>query len=242
MLIDLHSHIVPGVDDGAATVNESVALLELLKKQNVGAVLATPHFSFHHGDPELKRAKIAIAYDQLKRELAERELPEVFLGYEVAYFRGISRTEEITRYTLGGTDRILIELPMEPVTDEMVNEIVETAYNFRLVPILAHLERYSHCPGYGKILSLLDEGDVLAQVTASAVNNRGERRALDHLADDGYVSFVGSDAHSTAHRPPEMTDFVRYAREEYGREFLDRLSQNNDILYDALRDAAQKER
>lgn len=233
MLLDTHAHIVPQVDDGAKSMQESQALLNLLAEQQVSAVIATPHLSFRQTDPIAVRTKIQTAFNGLKAVLTEKQ-PALFLGYEVSYHRGISHNEEIVHCTLGGTDKILIELPMAHLTEEIANDIAELGYNFHLTPVLAHLERYAKCPGFEHILALIEEGDAKAQVVASSVLTHNERKTVEYLAKENYISYLGSDTHSVSRRPPLIDEFLKYAAKRCGDGFLKMLYENNLRLFGEL--------
>ncbi len=240
MIFDIHSHILPKVDDGASSLEESVELLKILKSQKVDAVIATPHLDISSGKAEKVATRAQQAMETLKKAAENIPHPEMFLGYEVAYFRGISKTEEVKKYTISGTNYILIELPMFKIDEKTVDDILEMAYNFNLIPIFAHLERYFKVEGFKDILSLVEQGDAFAQITAEAFRGLFNRNKADKLIEGGYVSFVGSDCHSVLKRPPKINEFYESVLKRYSEGFIKFLSENNIKLYNQITKTAAK--
>lgn len=239
MIFDIHSHILPRVDDGAKSVKESCELLRKLKTQKVDAVIATPHLYIPSGTADEVKEKAEKAYAMLKIESERIQGPELFLGYEVGYFNGIASAEDVKKFTLCGTNYILLELPLSSITDKMVDDILEMSYNFKLIPIFAHLERYLRVKGIGKILSMIENGDAFAQITAEKPMGFFKKCPADKLIEGGYVSFIGSDCHSVDKRPPLMDEFYAYATKKYSEGFVKYISENNQNLYNKITKKSQ---
>ena len=112
MIVDLHSHVLPGIDDGSRSVEESVAMLQMEAEQGVRHVVATPHFYGHLDTPEHFLEKRNRAEESLREALEKYpDLPQIHVGAEVHYFRGISTSEASMGLTIGGNSCILIEMP-----------------------------------------------------------------------------------------------------------------------------------
>ena len=100
--VDFHSHILPGVDDGSRSVEESLEMLRAEARQGIGTVVATPHFYANHDTPERFLRRRAAAWEMLQTAMAqEAGLPEVIPGAEVYYFSGISDSDQLHRLTTG---------------------------------------------------------------------------------------------------------------------------------------------
>lgn len=198
-MIDLHSHILPGMDDGSKNVEESRALLAMLKEQGVTAVVATPHFYPHRETPEsfLQRRQ-ACAH-----RLGETELP-LLLGAEVAYFSGISHSGELSEMQLGDTGLLLVEMPFKPWNDRIVRDICDISIRQCLIPVLAHVDRYRGREQFPKYARQLLENDVLFQCNAEVFESFfGRQWALKQLRK-GYIHFLGSDCHNLENRRPKL--------------------------------------
>ena len=236
MLLDIHTHILPGVDDGASNIRESRRLLGMLKSQKVDAALCTPHMYVPLDDAKQHVEDIKAAFETVANDReAQAAGIELFLGYEVAYFPGMSHCDMIRDLTLGGTDKLLLEMRLAPVTDRIVDDILETAYRYHIVPVFAHLEGYIKMRGFDKLLEIIESGDALAQVTAAVFPGNAANKPMASLIEGGYVSFIGSDCHSVDRRPPMIDEFFRYAEKKFSVGFTNYIEENNSALYDELK-------
>ena len=200
-MIDVHSHVLPKMDDGSKSVEESVALIESAYKQGVEAVFATPHFYPKRDDPEdflKRRARSANALFSSENEILDR-IP-VYLGAEVAFFYGMSRFDGLSYFSLGGSDHILIEMPFDKWTEEEVSEALAVKEVAGLIPVLAHVERYLPFGNKKYLRYLADRGAILQSNAEFFINGRTRRKALSFVKKD-FVSLLGSDCHNLQSRP-----------------------------------------
>ena len=143
MFTDFHSHILPGIDDGSSSVEESLKLLEIEAEQGIKRVVATPHFYANHDSPErfLERRKNAKAL--LEKALENRiDMPKIEIGAEVHFFRGISDSEFLPELTITNKRFILIEMPDSDWSESMYSELESIYYQRGITPIIAHMDRY----------------------------------------------------------------------------------------------------
>ena len=113
--VDFHSHVLPGIDDGSACLEQSIAMLQTEAEQGIEHVVATPHFYAHHDNPErfLRRREAAEA--RLREEMERHPgLPKLSIGAEVYYFPGISNSDALKELTIDKKRCILIEMPVSP--------------------------------------------------------------------------------------------------------------------------------
>lgn len=205
ILVDWHSHVLPGIDDGSQSVEESLALLELEASQGINRVVATPHFYAQYDQPEEFLAKREVAACQL-RQAAQGKLglPEIRLGAEVYYFRGMCHSELLASLAIEGTDLILVEMPQPPWSEEMYRELEGIRINQGLTPILAHIDRYiAPLRTYG-IPRRLEKMPVLVQANASFFLNRKTRHMALKMVKKGQIHLLGSDCHNLTTRPPRL--------------------------------------
>lgn len=221
-MIDFHSHILPGIDDGSGSIEETLALLRALSAQEVDLVAATPHF--YAPDRSLERflEKREAAYAQVKAALREDPSfspPEIRLGAEVWYYPGVSRLEGIRSLLLEGTNLLLLEMPMERWSQYTLREVLDLNGSGALTVVLAHIER---CLPYQKdsVWETLRENGVMFQVNASFfLSRRTGSRAIKWLKH-GKVRWIGSDCHNLVERPPRIGDALERIRRELGGAFL----------------------
>ena len=191
MIIDFHSHILPGIDDGSRSVEESMELLQAEADQGIRTVIATPHFYAHHDSPERFLEKRSRAEAMLREATAHRsDLPEVYSGAEVYFFPGISDSELLSLLTIDSKRCILLEMPQAPWTEAMFREIEGISVKQGIMPIIAHIDRYIRpFKTYG-IPERLSELPVLVQANASFFLHRSTRRMALKMLKENKISWT----------------------------------------------------
>lgn len=220
-MIDIHSHILPGVDDGSRDLQMSYAMLTAMKQQGVEAVVATPHFYALQDNPEnfLQRRVEAFAQLQL-----EENMPRVLLGAEVAYFDGMAGTDQLAQMQLGDSKLLLVEMPFGPWSQRMIREVCLLPVQLGLRPVLAHVDRYRHRDQLLKFAGELLEQGVLFQCNAQAFIDATSRRwALSHI-DREQIHFLGSDAHNLTTRSPNLAQAAQIITKKLGGDALEELT------------------
>lgn len=208
-MIDFHSHILPQMDDGSASVQMSHAMLQMQHQQGISGVIATPHFYATQDDPEsfLKRRQAAV------EALGQTEIP-LICGAEVAYFEGMGRSDALSKLCIGQTDLLLLEMPFAPWDARVIGEVAELSAASGVVPVIAHIDRYRlQLRKWGD--ELLSRG-VLFQCNATAFLQMGSRGwALKQLAMDR-IRFIGSDCHNLTTRKPNLAEAAEVIRKKLG--------------------------
>lgn len=232
MVNDFHSHILPQIDDGSSSVQESVAMLEMEAAQGVAHVVATPHFYAQHDTPEhfLKKRK---ASELVLREAMQEQkgLPEISIGAEVYYFRGISESEILPKLTIGASRYVLVEMPMGSWTDAMYRELAGIHEKQGLIPIIAHIDRYIGLFRTRSILDKLENLPVLIQTNASFFTQLSTRELAFRLLREHRIHLLGSDCHNLTTRAPNLLDAVRLIERRLGKEHIERINYyENEIL------------
>lgn len=227
-MIDVHSHILPNIDDGSKSVEMSLEMLRRSAAQGVKTVVATPHFYPTRNNPEKFYEDRQNAWEQLP-QLPEG-LPQVLLGAEVAYFDGISRSEELEGMCLGNTRLLLVEMPMTPWSDHMIRELENIPGNLGLQPVLAHVDRYLHRSQLPRYLDYLLSEDVLLQANAEAFLEFSKRGKMLKLLKNRCLDFLGSDAHNLTTRTPNLADAARVIEKKLGKEALADLTAHSAAL------------
>jgi protein-tyrosine phosphatase len=219
-MIDIHLHILPGVDDGPATLDDALSLARSLVREGVSVAVATPHYNDEY--PQLSAREIFERVQDLQRELNLRAIPlHLLAGHEALIKPGL--VEDIQRghlATLNGSRYLLLELwnsSWLPETERVIFELRA----FGVVPVLAHPERYWVIQqDSGRLATLLEQG-VLAQLTAgSLVGLQGNtiRKCAEALLKRGLIHCIASDAHGMHLRPPGVVEGLRCAERILGRE------------------------
>lgn len=216
--IDIHSHILPGVDDGAKDLAMSLELLRMMKAQGITDVVATPHFDARYENFDEYTERVQTAYNQLLNSVSGEGLPNIYLGSEVYYFKGIGKCHGISNFTIDDSKCLLLELSGMPIDDDMIKDITDIYANIGVQPIIAHIERYAGIKGFKKILKLVESGVVLAQVNAASFFMLPFKRTVKKLIKRGYVSFLATDTHSIDSRPPLLDKALDEIEKMFGKE------------------------
>lgn len=227
-MIDVHSHILPGMDDGSSSTAESVQMLRALAQQGVQQVVATPHFyaSQDRLDTFLSRRESAAA---AIRSVWEPGFPQMTLGAEVYFFNGISRTEELELLKLSDSELLLLEMPFSTWTEHMIAELLELQARRNVTVLLAHIERYLSLQKTAVWHRLLEQG-VLMQCNASFFLNRRTKRKALRILRKGNIHFLGSDCHNMTTRPPRIGDAMEVIVAALGDAARQSLEQEAAVL------------
>ncbi len=224
-MTDIHSHILPGIDDGARDTETSVAILEMMREQGIEKVFATPHFYPVATSLEDFSDSRARSFEALLEAVKGKDLPEIELGCELLYFRGIGKCGELDKLKMGNTKYILIEFPAIDITESVLRDLSDVFLAGGLVPVIAHIERYFKQKGYKKLLKFIADGTVpcLAQVNAESFFEKHYKRTALKLVKNNYVSFVASDAHSLHSRKPKMDMAAEFIQRKFGDDVYKKL-------------------
>lgn len=229
-MTDFHAHVLPRMDDGSESVEESLRMLGEEARQGIDTVVATPHFYAEREAPDRflrRRAESAQCLQPLLRR--ERGMPRLLLGAEVKYFEGMGGTEALDALAIGNTRLLLVEMPFRPWTERMIDELCGLRLRRDLQPVLAHIERYLDMQKADTLKRVLREG-MLIQANAEFFLRRESSRYAMRLLQKGRIHLLGSDCHHFEKRPPNLG----FALEEIGKKkkggLLDLLEQTENEL------------
>lgn len=218
-MIDTHLHILPGVDDGPETLEQSLSLAYALVQEGVRAAIATPHYNDEF--PRRGVAEIRERVYHLQIALNRNHIPlQLCAGHEALIKPGL--VEDIQRgrlATLNGSRYLLLELwnsSWLPETEQVIFELRAAG----IIPMLAHPERYRTFQKDPERLGTLVQQGILAQITASSlVGMQGNtaRRTAELLLRKGYIHCIASDAHGLHKRPPAITQGLQRAVQIIGQ-------------------------
>jgi protein-tyrosine phosphatase len=203
-MIDLHCHVLPGIDDGAADLADSVAMGRAAAADGIEAVCATPHIRHDH---DVRIPELPDRVAELNAELTREAVPvRILIGGEVGEtaVSGLSDAE-LRAVSLGGGGRwLLLEPAPGPLTqslDRAVARLAERGFS----TVLAHPERHLTEDLAGRLAELAGKG-VLIQATADALVDERSAAAMAALAARGLIHVLGSDSHSSCYgRPPALS-------------------------------------
>ena len=234
-MTDLHTHILPGMDDGAKTVEDSLAMLRMEYSQGIDTVALTPHFYRDRENPKRflqRRKESAVALARRVLELSESEqaqLPKMILGAEVAWWPGMGEWEELPELCIGETKNLLLELPFTPWNDRMIHELYEFFGGTGITPVIAHLERYLKIQRPEHIREVLGLGAPV-QVSSDILLHPMARGGAMKLLKNNQAQIVASDCHDCVKRPPNVAAALDVLRKKLGEDSVNRLIRRADEL------------
>lgn len=231
-LVDVHSHVLPAVDDGATSLDEALHMLRIAQRDGIETIVATPHVPTQSGvrlEPGSIR-RHAESLDQLAREqgIEIRVLPGSELRLEPGLLRGL---ELDTLLSLNGGPYLLLELPLVGSWPSYVRPSIFELQLSGYLPILAHVERYPSVRRDPKILRELISSGVLMQVNSSSIaGTADERSARTSLAllHARMVHVIASDAHSAGFRAPRIRRAIDRVAELVDRDYADWIASVSD--------------
>ncbi len=230
-VVDFHSHILPGVDDGSTCVEQSIQMLQMEQAQGIEKIVATPHFYAQHDKPEKFLRKRAEAERLLREEMSKYpQLPQLCVGSEVYYFNGISDSDILSELTIDKKRYILIEMPMPPWSDRMYRELENIWVKQDLVPVVAHVDRYIAPLHTFRIPERLEQLPVKVQANASFFLDKSTRRLAFRLLRQGRIQLLGSDCHDMSRRTPNLGEAVKVIRKKFGSDMISYINSHEDEI------------
>ena len=240
IVIDFHSHILPGIDDGSRNIEETKQMIHEEINQGVTRIIATPHFyasrtsASHFLDTRRQNE------EQLREALQDMDqAPEVRVAAEVYYFPGIGRADILDDLTIQGTNILLVEMPFTQWKEEMYREIKDLIRKRKFTLILVHVERYYDFQKdrltWDKIMAL----PLIAQINSGSFIKKGfldkkHRWAMNFL-DNHEKVLLGTDCHNMDTRKPNMGPGRKSIVKTLGQETLDRIDSLGQSLLGDVR-------
>lgn len=227
-VIDFHSHILPGIDDGSPDVATSVAMLQEMKKQGVAHCVATPHFYSYRQSVKAFVSQREAAWQQLHPVLTA-DMPRVYLGAEVALFSELAELSEAEMCALcvAGTRTLLLEMPFAQWEDYDVDIVSRLSLDREIQVVLAHLERYLPLQRKSiymdRILALPVWVQINAESLSGGLGNLRRRRQVLQLFEIGQAHLLGSDCHNLHHRAPNLQQGRDALQKHLGPRILSRM-------------------
>ncbi len=219
--IDFHSHILPRVDDGSKSLEQSLQMLRRESEQGTKQVVLTPHFYANHCTMGQFLSRRQPAFDALTAAAsADGTLPRLILGAEVKLFEGLSQIDELEKLTVAGTRCILVEFPMLPWSDWMYRELLKIHMDRKLTPVFAHVDRYMTPWRSFGIPEKLEQLPVLVQANAEFFLRRATRKKALKMLENRQIHLLGSDCHDLKDRCPNLGPARELITQHLGPQIL----------------------
>ncbi len=206
-MIDFHAHILPGIDDGSQSMEESLAMFRLEQNQGVETVVATPHFyAWRDSVAGFLRRREKSVRSFLERLPGGEAFPRLCQGAEVYYFSGIGKAEQLSALCIENTSAILLELPFEEWTEKVLEEVRFLVEKRRFTVILAHVERYYAYQKNKAVWNRMLELPLCVQINAASFSERKKQRIVNAFFEQERDVILGSDCHNMGKRPPNLEE------------------------------------
>lgn len=223
--IDMHCHILPGVDDGAKDVAEMKEMLKIAYKEGIRYIIATPHHHPGRGkeSPEVLRRQAVLLRNEAH---AIDENFRIYLGTEIYFGQDVvQKLKDKKILTMNRRKYVLVEFSPSETFAYIQQSLQQLQFSGYEV-ILAHVERYKCITDKPELAGQLWEMGIHLQVNAGSIcgdSGRKIKKFVQRLMDEDIVFCVGTDAHSAKHRAPRMKKAAEYVEKKYGEEYARRL-------------------
>ena len=236
-MIDIHSHILPGMDDGSRDTDMSLRMLESISRQDIDTVFMTPHFYADINDPETFLLERRKSFENLVSAITTSGIPcpRLLVGSEVHYYRGIGKSEHIDKFCMGRSRFLLVEPMFRDWTPAFVDEVRELGYTTDLKVIIAHIERYLD-QDRDLVDELINDRNIYIQANGEFFTDRRTRRRALKMFGEGKIDFLGSDCHNMTSRAPNLEEAMNIITDKFGPDALSGIKENNGKL---LREAME---
>lgn len=225
-MIDIHTHILPGIDDGCKTVEETLEIMNYLVNSGIKKVVATPHFYSEVNNIENFLTGRQEAYEKIRDKIPDGL--EVVLGAEVLLDFGLHK-KDIRKLVIANTDYILLEMPYSRWEPWVFEEIFKISATHGLEIIIAHVDRYVKLISSESMETLLSMG-LKYQVNIDDMGGFFRKSEAMTLMRNGVVHFIGSDCHNTDFRPPCLLEGIKKIRTRLGDEYADYYMSNAEKM------------
>lgn len=242
-MVDIHCHILPGVDDGSKSISETVGMLRCAQNEGIEAMIATPHYKHGRHNASLETIQRRIAEI---REIGSAEGIDIkiYSGSEVFFFHDIEEAFDSGKIaTINNTDHLLVEF--SPSVDfTYIRNAVFDICNLGLVPIIAHVERYECMLRNYSHAEVLKQIGAKLQINTSSVagkTGRAMKKYTIKLCKNQLIDYMGTDAHDERNRKPEYRKVYAILAKVLREDYLDDIFYGNAMKLLDMNSGSEKE-
>ncbi len=234
-MIDIHTHILPGIDDGSSSVDESIEMISMLYKQGVDTIVTTPHFYIGEMDFDDFLRSRQEAFDSVLSAIKEMsQRPKLVSGAEVQFYSELYSMNGVENLCIGGSRYLLVEMPFVKWTQHTYNALSRLYWDKGIIPIVAHVERYFSIQRDDGIIGKLRDANALIQMSGRYLISRCTRKKALDLVDMGAIDFVASDCHGVNERKPNMGKAYEVMLKKIGTKGIEGLEYFENKIKDEI--------
>ncbi|QJX64163.1 tyrosine protein phosphatase [Niallia circulans] len=231
-MIDIHCHILPGVDDGPKILEESLNMAKLAVQEGIKTIIATPHHK--NNQYNNLKSKISLSVNDLNTALKQENIPlKILPGQEVRIYGEVIEDfykEEIL--TLNFSRYLFIEFPSSSVP-RYAERLLYELQTEGIIPIIVHPERNKELQEKPHLIYNLVKNGALTQITASSLVGyfgKSVKKFSEQLIENNLTHFVASDAHNINNRSFKMKEVFNLIHNEFGSDYVDLFLENSERL------------
>lgn len=234
-MFDIHTHIIPVIDDGAKDSKMSLEIINLLKTQKVTDILLTPHYYSDEIAMESFINRRKKYYNILVENLQSND--NIYIGAEVYLTKSLFSNEDITKVCIQNTNKMLVELPFSGDWSNNIFVMIDKLREEGIIPIIAHVERYEFVIKRPNTVSKLISMGCQIQVNCTSVLQPFfKNRLVMELISSEKADYIASDTHNTTSRAPRMAEAMSHIQKKLGSQACDRLTNNSLKLLKEIKD------
>ena len=236
-MIDIHTHILPEIDDGSKNLDMSIDMLNMEYSQGVNTVVLTPHFYRSKEEISNFLLRRKNSYESLTSYISnlplkkQKNIPKLVLGSEVLWVPNMISWDNIESLCIGSSRYMLLELPTSPWQSSMLNQIYDLMNKKSIVPIIAHLERYLKLQNKDFINEIISMGTPI-QLSSSAFLSFFSAYKMCNMIKKHTDFIVASDCHNTDYRKPNLLSGISVIEKKLGKSTADMIVNNANIIFD----------
>ncbi len=225
-MIDLHTHILPYMDDGAADVEEALRMADSLHRQDIDLAVCTPHFypsqiSIQEFDARRSKSMKLISDCAVTLLAASETMLDEYLFYY----------SDLSALCIENTKYLLLELPYDKKWDESIYKMIEKLMDyFDIIPIIAHIERYEAVKKDSRCIKRLIQMGCLIQMNYTSLLNKSRAGLSMKYLKNHYIDVLGSDCHNMRNRPPLISNAALVISQTIGEGYFKTLQDNAAII------------
>ena len=225
-MIDIHHHLLFGLDDGPADIETSLAMIEMAADDGITHIVCTPHANARWAfDPEVNRQKV----DEITSQMKSKITLGLGCDFHLSYDNIEDALKNRDKYSINGKQYLLVEFA-DLMIPTSINDSFYEMMVAGLVPIITHPERNFTIQKHPERMKDWLRGGCLVQITAGSLTGRfgktAQAMAMQFLEKD-WVHFLATDAHSLQNRPPKLREAYEIVAKRFGKETAERLCVEN---------------
>lgn len=226
-MIDIHCHILPGIDDGAADINAACKMAKIAATDGITDIIATPHIK----DPAFSYRDFVDRIKQLRLRLKEERIPvNIHFGGEIYYLHHHS-PDILKQFSINQNKYVLLEFPhthLPSIADKVIFDTIVNGF----IPIIAHPERNASIIKKPRRILQLQKSGALIQITAASLTGyfgHNVKTFSEYLLKKKNVHFIASDAHSVHQRPPVLSKAFKHTAKLIGKKAANTIFTKNAL-------------